>query len=147
IAEGRPWREGPPAPQKAPRLGTAPRIDAGRTASAAARLPHVLLGWVGADGFPIAVPVAIEGAGEAGGGLRTAPGLVPAGGRRAALTAHGFSAGAVGQVQRKHTGWLEADGDHLLYAPHTQSNYRLPTSRFVHRLALGAATRAGAIQA
>lgn len=137
-----------PAPQPPPAKGTAPRLDPHRAAARAGGLPHVLLGWVGADGYPMAVPVEVEGAEEEGIALRAAPGgLVPPGGRRAGLTAHRFSRGAVGQEQRKHTGWLRAEGGELLYAPHTQSNYRLPASRFAHRLALGGATRLGRRQA
>jgi hypothetical protein len=38
-----------PEPQRPPGRGTGPRINASRAARGAARLPHVLLGWVGAD--------------------------------------------------------------------------------------------------
>lgn len=144
IVHGAPLPERPPRPQRAPRNGTGPRLDPKRAATRAARLPHVLLGWVGADGYPLAVPVRIVGGDDRGISLQASSGLVPPGGRRAGLTAHSFSAGAIGQNQRKHTGWLTtADGHDLLYAPHTQSNYRFPTSRTLYRLASGANSRLG----
>lgn len=143
---GPPLPEQPPPPQQAPKKGTGPRLDAKKAAAKAARLPHALLGWVGADGYPIAAPVEVLGGGPEGIALRAAEGLVPPGGRRAGLTAHWFSHRAIGQNQRKHTGWLEAPAtdEHLLYAPHTQSNYRFPTSRTLYRLVSGAGGRLGA---
>ena len=38
-------RAEPPAPQKAPKGGTGPRVDTGKAAERARRLPHTLLGW------------------------------------------------------------------------------------------------------
>jgi hypothetical protein len=131
-----------PGPQQPPGNGTAPRLNAARAARAAARLPHVLLGWVGADGYPMAAPVEVVGGDGDGIELRAAPGLLPPGGRRAGLTAHWFSRGSIGQHQRKHTGWLEA-GERLIYSPHTASNYRFPASPTPYRLLTGGATRRG----
>jgi hypothetical protein len=133
----------PPAPQRPPKGGTAPRVNAVRAAGRAARLPHVLLGWVGSDGFPVVVPVAVTGTELRGITLGVPPGLVPAGGRRAGLTAHWFSRGVIGQHQQVHTGWLEADPERhtYVYAPHTQVRYRFPTSAFLFRLFAGGATR------
>ena len=54
------------APQSEPRNGTAPRINHGRAAERASGLPHALLGWVGADGFPLTVPVEVAGSTSAG---------------------------------------------------------------------------------
>jgi hypothetical protein len=146
---GAPWPEEPPAPQKPPRNGTGPRLDQARASAAVARLPDTLLGWVGADGLPVVVPVSATGS-DARGMLLDAPeGMVPPGGRRAGLTAHWFSHGVIGQNQRKHTGWLEADaGDsRVVYAPHTQSNYRFPSSLTVFRLVSGGFARVGLRQA
>jgi hypothetical protein len=135
-----------PDPQRPPAKGTGPRINQARAARKAARLPHVLLGWVGADGFPDVAPVRIGGAGERGMLVDVPDGVVPPGGRRAGLTAHWFSEGVIGQRQRKHTGWLEADaGDRrVVYAPHTDASYNMPPSRTVYRLAAGLVTRRGA---
>jgi hypothetical protein len=132
-----------PRPQKPPAGGTEPRINHARAAKQASKLPNRLLGWVGADRFPVVIPVEVAATEERGIHLETPPGLLPPGGRRAGLTAHWFNRGVVAQNQRKHTGWLEVDsaGADAVYAPHTQSNYRLPGSRFVYRLAAGAGTR------
>ena len=52
----------PPTPQPSPQKGTGPRIDHERAAAKARHLPEALLGWVGADGFPVVVPVEVAGA-------------------------------------------------------------------------------------
>jgi hypothetical protein len=132
----------PPAPQDAPAKGTGPRLDHKRAVRRAARLPHVLLGWTGADGYPMIVPIGIDGSEPSGIRLMAPAGLVPPGGRRAGLTAHRFARYVIGQSQRVHTGWL--DGDSLVYAPHTQWGYWFPRSRLAYKLAAGYGTRAGA---
>jgi hypothetical protein len=130
-----------PEPQRPPRGGTGPRIRHSRAARRAARLPNVLLGWVGGDGFPVVVPVDVRGSEAAGIRLGVRGGLTPGGGRRAGLTAHWFSRQVMGQVQRVHTGWFEAGAGDALYAPHTQANYRIPTSRLAFNLGAGFETR------
>ena len=141
---GRPLPPEAPAPQAPPKLGTGPRIRPRRTARLAKRLPDVLLGWVGADGFPVAAPVAVRDADEHGLHLTAPEGLIPPGARRAGLTAHSFTRGVLGQNQRKHTGWLEpGPGGEALYAPHTVSAYRLPPFRPLYRFASGLSTRMG----
>jgi hypothetical protein len=134
-----------PEPQRPPKNGTAPRVRHRRAAKRATKLPNVLLGWVGADGFPVVVPVGVDGAGDHGIALKAPPGLVPRGGRRAGLVAHSFARYTAGQNQRRHTGWLEADPgeQRVLYSPHTEHGYNMPASMFVYRLAAGAGTRAG----
>jgi hypothetical protein len=134
-----------PPPQPPPARGTGPRIGHARAAARAMRLPNVLLGWVGADGAPMVVPVEIGGTGERGIVLEAPDGLVPPGGRRAGLTAHSFGPRMIGQEQRIHTGWLEVepDGREIVYAPHTEAGYRLPASKLAYRLAAGFATRRG----
>jgi hypothetical protein len=132
-----------PAPQSPPARGKDPRINHARAARQAARLPYVLLGWVGADGMPVVVPVEVEGIDARGIRLQAPECVVPPGGRRAGLTAHSFTRYVLGQNQRVHTGWLEADPPDgaLIYAPHTQASYRLPPSRLLYRLVVGTATR------
>jgi hypothetical protein len=102
----------------------------------------VLLGWLGADGFPVVVPVDVRGSEPGGILLQAAEGLAPPGGRRAGLAAHWFARYTFGQHQRKHTGWLEASASEprLVYAPHTKSGYRFPESRLVYRLGSGFVT-------
>jgi nitroimidazol reductase NimA-like FMN-containing flavoprotein (pyridoxamine 5'-phosphate oxidase superfamily) len=135
--------------QRPPRGGTGPRLDHRRAARRAAGLPHALLGWIGADGFPVVVPVSVSAAEPGGIALRAAAGLVPAGGRRAGLTAHGFRRDALAQHQRRHTGWLDVAParSEIVYAPHTDAGYRLPPGRLAYRLASGWAARAGAREA
>ena len=143
CVHGAPLPAEPPAPQRAPGRGTGPRVEHRRAAKGVARLPHVLLGWVGADGFPVAIPVAVRGSVTDGIVLDAPAGLVPAGGRRAGLTAHSFSRYVIGQQQSRFTGWLESTGGHVIYAPHTKAWYRFPRSRFAFNLAAGYGTRRG----
>lgn len=138
-----------PGPQQAPRNGTRPRVDLARAQRRIARLPDTLLGWVSADGYPMVIPVSQVRAVEHGMVCEVPEGLVPGGGRRAGLTAHWFSEGVLGQEQRVHTGWLEAEpgATEVLYAPHTQSGYRLPPSKLLYRVAVGGLARHGLRQA
>jgi hypothetical protein len=135
----------PPTAQRPPARGTGPRIDHVRAASRATRLPHILLGWVGGDGLPVVIPVETRGTKESGLVLETPGGLVPPGGRRAGLLAHWFSRHAVGQRQRKHTGWLEGESGEgrAIYAPHTEAGYRLPPWRLAFNVGAGLVTRRG----
>lgn len=132
-----------PEPQPPPKNGTGPRINHERAAKRAARLPNLLLGWVGGDGFPVVVPVGIEGTEERGIVLSPPLDTVPSGGRRAGLLAHSFARYTFGQDQRKHTGWLEADTGRVVYAPHTESGYHLPSSRFLYRAGAAFVTNRG----
>ena len=149
---GTPLPAAPPEPQRPPAGGTPPRINAARSARAAARLPDVLLGWVAADGYPFVLPVRIAGA-EPGGIVIDAPeAMLPPGGRRAGLTAHWFDRAYTGPLPtgwgmsvRVHTGWLEpqAGERRALYAPHTKGGYAFPTSTLIYRFSAGLATRWG----
>ena len=133
----------PPAPQKPPGKGTGPRVNHEKAARFAAGLPNVLLAWVGGDGLPVIVPVTVDGAEERGVRLTAPAGFVPPGGRRAGLLAHSVERFSIGQHQRRYTGWMEADGDSVLYAPHTKGGYRLPSSKLLYRIAASIATRRG----
>jgi hypothetical protein len=129
-------RPPPPEPQKPPRNGTGPRVDAAKVASHVERLPHTLLGWCGSDGLPEVVPV--SGASTTlvqGLRLTVPPGSVPQGGRRAGLTSHLFKPRMVGQEQRIHTGWLMTDEEQEpLYAPHSKAGYRMPPSKLAYTI-------------
>lgn len=141
---GAPLSAEPPASQRPPAKGTGPRLDARRAARRARRLPHAMLGWVGADGFPAVAPVTVAGADADGIDLAATPGLVPPGARRAGLTAHMYGPQVLCQEQRKHTGWLEVDASgRARYSPHTDSSYWMPGSRLVYRAITGGATRMG----
>jgi hypothetical protein len=133
----------PPAPQGRPAKGTASRVNQTRVARRAGKLPNVLLGWIAADGFPFVIPVGVGTTDEHGIQLEPSSALAPPGGRRAGLTAHWFSHGVVGQKQMICTGWMEvgaSDGT-ITYSPHTLAAYRMPSSRFIYRLAVGLFTR------
>jgi hypothetical protein len=149
---GAPLPDDPPAPQSPPAGGTSPRISAASAARRAARLTDVLLGWVGADGFPFVVPVRVTGAEARGIGLDVPEAAVPPGGRRAGLTAHWFDHAFTrdlptgwGMSVRVHTGWLEAESGkgRALYSPHTKAGYSYPTSTLLYRFAAGVVTRWG----
>ena len=140
---GAPLASEPAPEQPAPAKGSGPRVNHKRGAKRAARLPDVLLGWLGADGLPLVVPVTVAGSEERGIVLEPPPGLVPPGGRRAGLTAHRFSRNVVGQHQRIHTGWLRARPPErqVAYAPHTQAAYRFPPSTLLYHTLTGLFTR------
>jgi len=133
VVYGGPLAE-PPAAQKPPGGGTAPRVDSAKLLEQAQGLPHTLVGWRGSDDMPDVRPARALEATEAGVRLAVAGGPVPQGGRRAGLTAHEFQPRMVGQEQRVHTGWLEAHGDAVTYAPHTKAGYRLPASNLAFTL-------------
>jgi hypothetical protein len=125
----------PPA-QAPPRGGTASRLDARRAARRIAKLPHVLLAWIGADGLPQLAPVRATEATAAGIALS---GPLPSGARRAGLLAHRYEAQLIGLEVRQYTGWLQ-DG---VYAPHTERGFRAPANKTVLLLANGLMARRG----
>ncbi|MDX6585560.1 MAG: hypothetical protein QOI31_33 [Solirubrobacterales bacterium] len=134
-----------PKPQKPPKGGTAPREDTAKVAAQVERLPHTLLGWCGADRMPEVVPVTGATATDDGVELEVPAGTVPEGGRRAGLTSHWFKPRMVGQEQRIHTGWVEANGGRVVYSPHTKAGYRLPASKTL--MTLGSASLATRMKA
>lgn len=147
---GMPLVYGPPlpppvSPQTPPTGGTAPRIDLRRAGARVSRLNHVLLGWVGDDGFPMVVPVGITQSADNGLRLTTTSPMLPPGGRRAGLTAHSFRH-QHSYAQRIHTGWLEVEPTcHSgIYRPHSEFGFSLPPSRMLYRLLVGYSARRGA---
>jgi hypothetical protein len=131
---------GEPDSQAPPRNGTAPRVDVERAVRRIRRLPHVLLGYLGADGFPLVVPVRVGEASTTGIALS---GRLPRGQRRAGLLAHSYEPKLIGLEVRQYTGWL-ADG---VYAPHTERGFRAPANKTVLLLANGFMARRGLKQA
>jgi hypothetical protein len=120
-------RPTPPRPQDPPKGGTGPRVDMARVAGRLSVLPHRLLAWRAADGFPVVVPVAVAGHDTSGFRLVAPAGLLPVGGRRAGLLAHSYRPQLVGLATRILTGWLDvaADGE-AVYAPHTSKGFMAP---------------------
>lgn len=133
----------PPDPQRPPAKGTGPRVDHERAARRAAALPDALLGWIGSDGYPVVVPVEIGPAVDRGIEVSTPALPLPEGGRRAGLIAHRFSRFMIGQLQRRHSGWLEVANGAAVYAPHTEAGYHLPESKVLFRLGASIATTRG----
>jgi hypothetical protein len=131
-ASGEPQAYGPAWPgaagaQAPPKSGTRPRVDVDRAAGRMAGLPHRLLAYRGADGFPVVVPVQLAGHDAAGLALVVPRGLVAPGGRRAGLLAHAYRPQLVGLSTRVFTGWLEVTGDGAaVYAPHTAKGFVAP---------------------
>ncbi len=133
-----------PPPQRPPRGGVAPRVDAARAGRRLRRLPHTLIGYVGADGFPVVAPVDLPGPASAGINVRGArlAGGAPAGlpgGRRAGLLGHRYGPQLVGIEVRQYTGWLEGG----VFAPHTERGFRAPPNKTLMMLANGWMARRG----
>jgi len=134
----------PPPSQRPPGQGTGPRVDVDTVARRVARLPHRLLGYVQADGFPAVVPVALGARGPEGVELSAAPGLLPPGARRAGLTAHTYRAKLIGLEARQHTGWLEVAQDgRAVYAPHTAAGFQAPPNKTLLLIANGGMAKVG----
>ena len=133
---GAPLPSGEPESQPPPQQGTGPRVDGERAARRLRKLPHVLLGYVGADGFPMVVPTNVGAAGESGIVLG---GRLPAGGRRAGMLAHRYEPKLIGLETRQHTGWLQDD----VYAPHTENGFRAPANKTVLLLGNGLMAKRG----
>ena len=123
---GAPW-PGIAAPQPPPKNGTGPRADVDRAAGRIAMLPHRVLAYRGADGFPVVVPVEVAGHDAAGLRLVVPGGLLPPGGRRAGMLAHAYRSQLVGLSTRIFTGWLDVTSDGTaVYAPHTSKGFVAP---------------------
>ena len=137
---GTPPTDEDPASQAPPGKGSGPRVDVARAARRAGRLPHVLVAYLGADGFPLIVPVSVGAAGASGIALA---GPLPGGGRRAGLLAHRYEAQLIGLETRQWTGWLQDS----VYAPHTENGFRAPANKTVLLLANGFLARRGLKQA
>jgi hypothetical protein len=125
-----------PEPQAPPKGGIGPRVDAARAATRLRRLPHVLAGYAGPDGFPVITPVSVGDAGTSG--IRLS-GALPRGGRRAGLLGHRYQSKLIGLETRQHTGWL-ADGT---YGPHTETGFRAPANKTLLLLGNGYMARRG----
>ena len=69
----------PPAPQAPPKGGTGPRLNSAKAARRCRVKRHQLLAYRGADGYPVTIPVQVQGAGPDGMRLRAVPGLLPPG--------------------------------------------------------------------
>src|SRR5687768_8954368 len=105
VVAGQPLPTQPVEPQRPPKSGIAPRIDVARTERRLRATSHVLLGYAGADGAPVVVPVELGADAESGLAVKSATPLPP-GGRRAGLLGHSYKPRLIGLEARQHTGWL-----------------------------------------
>jgi hypothetical protein len=137
---GSPIPDRDPDPQAPPGGGTAPRVDVARAARRMSRLPHVLVAYPDADGFPLIVPVSVGAASPSGVALA---GPLVAGARRAGLLAHRYEPKLIGLETRQYTGWLQDS----VYAPHTERGFRAPANKPLLLLANGFLARRGLKQA
>ncbi|MET9027868.1 hypothetical protein ABZW96_19930 [Nocardia sp. NPDC004168] len=135
-----------PATQQPPAKGTGPRVDVARTAAQATKLPHRLLGYRQADGYPAVVPVQVTGS-SADGVRLTVPAGLPQGGRRAGMLAHEYRFQLIGLESRQNTGWLEVSGTEAVYAPHTASGFKAPPNKTILLLGNGFLARRGLAKA
>jgi hypothetical protein len=133
---GEPPPSADPASQVQPKRGIGPRIDVTRAARRLSRLRHLLLAYLGADGFPEISPVQIKTVGPAGIVLT---GKIAPGARRAGLLGHSYQPQLIGLETRQYTGWLQ-DG---VYAPHTEKGFRAPANKTLLLLGNGLMARRG----
>ena len=137
----------PPGDQVPPRNGTGPRTPVDEAVRRIAVLPHRLLAYRGADGFPVVVPVDIAGHDAAGIRLVSSPGLLPVGARRSGLLAHSYRPHLVGLSTRTFTGWLDVGADVARYAPHTSRGFRAPPAKSLLLVSNGLFAKFGMWQA
>lgn len=140
VVTGKPLPPGDPDSQATPKKGAGPRVDVARAARRMRDLPHVLVAYPGADGFPMIVPVTVGADSPSGIALA---GPLAAGGRRAGVLAHRYEPKLIGLETRQHTGWLR-DG---VYAPHTENGFRAPANKTLLLLGNGLMARRGLKQA
>ena len=133
---GRPRPPQDPDAQAPPKNGTRPRVDARRAARRLVALPHVLVAYVGADGFPLVLPVTVGAAGPSGIDLA---GPLASQGRRAGLLGHRYEPKLIGLQTCQYTGWLQ-DG---VYAPHTENGFHAPANKTLLLLGNGLMARRG----
>ena len=138
---------GHPGSQPPSAGGTGPRVDVAKAAGRIGALPHRVLAYRGADGFPVIVPVQIAGHDAAGLRLVAPAGLLPPGGRRAGLLAHAYRPQLIGLSTRIFTGWLEVTGDGAVYAPHTAKGFVAPPRKNLLLVSNGLLAKYGLWQA
>ncbi len=116
-------------PQQPPKNGTGPRVDVAKAAQQVGALPHRVLAYRGADGFPVLVPVQLAGHDQAG------------------LLAHSYRPQLVGLSTRTFTGWLEVGPDGVIYAPHTAKGFVAPPRKKLLLVSNGLLAKYGLWQA
>ena len=145
VVFGTPLPGQAPVSQSPPRDATTPRVSMARVRRST-RKPHQVLGFVGADGMPFIVPVAVTQVVADGLVIANDSDLIPGGGRRAGFLAHEFRAQLIGLSNVTHTGWLAVD-ERALWTPHTRHAFVAPPNKTLLLLGNGAAARWGYRQA
>jgi hypothetical protein len=143
VATGEPLPDAPPEPQAVPGKGVGPRLDVARAARRLRGTAHTLVGFAGADGRPVVLPVTIAAA-DAAGLVLTAAWPPPPGGRRAGLLGHSYREKLIGLRTRQYTGWLTVSDDGTMrYAPHTEVGYVAPPNKTLLLLLNGMLAKRG----
>ena len=142
AATGEPLPAARAEPQSTPRKGTGPRVDVARVTKRLRATDHTLVGFAGADGLPVVLPVAIAEA-DARGLRLTAAWPPPPGGRRAGLLGHSYRPKLIGLRTRQYTGWLTEEHGMMRYAPHTEAGYAAPPNKTLLLLLNGALAKRG----
>jgi hypothetical protein len=141
--EGEALPPGEPEPQAPPKKGAGPRLDTARAARRLRATDHTLVGYAGADGRPVILPVEVAAVSESGLEL-SATAALPAGGRRAGLLGHSYRPQLIGLETRQYTGWLEVSPEgRSVYAPHTETGYKAPPNKTLLLLLNGALAKRG----
>ena len=145
IVFGRALPEQPPAAQTPPWDAATPRVAMLKLRRSVG-MPHLLVGYLQADGLPCVVPVAVTAVDDTAVIIDNETRLLPSGGRRAGFLAHDFRPKIVGLSTATHTGWLMPDGQ-ARWTPHTRHSFTAPPSKTLLLLGNGAAARWGYRQA
>jgi hypothetical protein len=145
IVLGRPIPEQPPAAQAPPRNAATPRV-AMRKLRRSVGMPHLLIGYIHADGMPCVLPVTVTAVDDTAVIVGNDTRLLPPGGRRAGFLAHDFRPKLVGLSTATHTGWLVVD-EQARWTPHTRHSFTAPPNKTLLLLGNGAAARWGYRQA
>src|SRR5947208_1550759 len=133
-------------------VGFTTSLGFGKKLERIVRDPHVALAYHARDhGFSASprfvLAQALAGHDAAGLRLVAAPGLLPAGGRRAGFLGHAFRPRLVGLATRVLTGWLEVTGDGAIYAPHTSKGFVAPPKKNLLLVSNGLMAKVGHWQA
>ena len=136
---------GPPEPQSAPKKGTAPRIEAGRAAGRLRELPHLLLSYVGADGYPAIVPVELRSDDERGFELAAGRGdLIPRAAAAPACSGTRYRPKLVASSRTcTRAGSSPTGTARRVYAPHTEGGFKAPPNKTLLALANGFLAKRG----
>ena len=136
-----------PGAQSEPKKGTGPRVDVapGRPAHAAPATPPARL----SGGRRPPRRAAGRGRRSRPRGDRPALPGAAAGGRAAApaCSAHRYNPQLIGLASRVHTGWLTVEGEHAIYAPHTEGGFLAPANKTLLLLGNGYLARRGLARA